>query len=163
MLIGCDFSHWQKDPDPAALKAAGVMFIGHKADEALARPQADSEYHRRRKLYQDAGFLWSAYCYLDGVDGINQADLFLDTVAPLDGNTALWLDLEKYANLQQAEQFLQRVHDRTGVWCVLYSRFEYIVNEIHATKSQIFKQCQFMVADPDSPLFPLVPLPWGSG
>jgi GH25 family lysozyme M1 (1,4-beta-N-acetylmuramidase) len=163
MLKGVDFYHGQRfDPDPGTLRAAGIVFIAHKAGEIDAPSPVDSEYHRRREKYQAEGFLWAAYYYEDGEDGIRQADFFLDTVAPLDGKTALWLDLEKYANLQQAEAFLQRVHDRTGVWCDLYSRAEYIVSEIHATKSQILKNCRPIMADPSSVLFPVTPLPWAS-
>lgn len=163
MLSGVDFSHWQRfDPDPDALRSIGVVFVAHKACEIDADLPVDEQYHRRREKYQSEGFLWAAYCYEDGVDGISQADFFLDTVMPLDGETALWLDLEKFANLPEAEQFLQRVHDRTGVWCVVYTRAEYIVSEIHATKSKILKNCQVMLADPNSALAPLVPLPWAN-
>lgn len=159
MLLVIDFSHWQQDPDPQALKNAGVVGIIHKCDELMANPQIDSEYLRRRKKYRnDNGFLWGAYCFEDGYDGAMQADLFLSVAD--DGATLLALDLERYANQQQAEQFVSRIYEKIGIWPVLYTRYEYIVNEIHATNSTVLANCPLWIADPNTPNRPLLPPPW---
>lgn len=159
MLLVIDMSHWQNDPDPAALKAAGVVGIIHKLYEYAADPPMDEKYARRKKLYTDAGFLWAGYCYEDGYDGVMQADKFIDAAQP-DGSTGLVLDLEKYANFQQAQEFIVRVYNRTGVYPILYSRYEYIVSQLLATKSHIFANCLLWLADPNVTSNPRVPLPW---
>lgn len=153
-----DCSHYQPVLDVAALKAAGVVGLVHKATEELAQTEPrDSTYLRHKAACLAGGLLWGAYCFEDGISGIEQADFYLNFVKP-DGQTLLALDLEKWATLEEAEQFVLRVHERTGIWCWLYTGVYYVL-AIRASQSKVLGNCRLWISAPNA-LVPPIPLPW---
>jgi lysozyme len=113
--------------DFAALKAAGLFAVIHKASQGLH--YVDPAYADRRKAAVDAGLLWGAYHFLDHSDPIAQADNFLQASGISLANSdpiLLACDFENSAHqptLKQCLTFMSEVDRNSppGVQCVLYS------------------------------------------
>ncbi|PYJ29568.1 MAG: hypothetical protein DME90_05130 [Verrucomicrobia bacterium] len=131
-------------PDFTAIKRQGVVGVIH---EATYPPFArDPKYVDRQMGALQAGLLWGAYHYANAGDPIRQADHFLSVVsnawAQADPGTRpsagvlLVLDFEKNGHYpggtmrpDQAVAFVERIHDRTGVYPGVYSG-EYHLNQV---------------------------------
>lgn len=123
-------------PDFAAMKRQGVVGVIH---EATYPPFVrDSKYLDRQMGALQAGLLWGAYHYANGSDPVRQADHFLSVVSsawaqanPVTRPSAgvlLVLDFEKNGHYpggtmraDQAVTFVERIHERTGVYPGIYS------------------------------------------
>lgn len=117
-----DIYHGNVVHDFAALKAAGIVGVIHKASQGAN--SADPMYAARRKLATDAGLLWGAYCFNTGEQTTDQIAQFFSHAEP-DANTLMALDFEDNPHSQmtlgQAEVFLQIADQRLGRKLVLYS------------------------------------------
>jgi lysozyme len=153
-MIVLDCSHYQPYLDVTAFKAAGVIGVIHKATQYTAKEPVDPYYEQHKRECLDAGLLWGSYCFGDPGDGKTQADFYLDKVKP-DGKTLLVLDLESGMDLRGAEDFVQHIRERTGVWPWLYSA-NYVINRIGGHNSSILANCELWVAG----FGPVIPLPW---
>lgn len=115
-----------KNPDFAALKAAGVMGIIHKVSQGL--DYQDPAYAARRVAAQAAGLLWGGYHFLNSSDPKAQADFFLKcaSVGDTEANSPILLaaDFENsnhQPTLQQLMIFMREVDAATPSQCVVYS------------------------------------------
>ncbi len=155
-LLILDCSHYQPRLDIAAFKAAGVVGVVHKATQYVANPQVDATYFTHRDQCLAAGLLWGAYLFFDArVDGVTQADFFLDTVKP-DANTLLAVDLEEAGvTLVEVEKCINRLHAKTGNWGWVYTA-EYEVDRIGGHKSNVLANTRLWVAGNG----PVIPSPW---
>ena len=137
-LKGIDVSHWQGDPDWAAVKADGVRFVIAKATESQS--VVDSEYANNRAQADSLGLPFSAYHYAwPGTttnDAVREADYFLDH-AMLKGRHLLpVLDLEEHNGLSPkkirawTKAWLARVHQRLGVKAIIYTSPAFWVNRM---------------------------------
>lgn len=84
-------------------------------------PKCDAQY----QLAKQHGLLLGVYHYAGGGSPISEADYFLANIKGYIGEAILILDWEEYQNASYnntnwARQFVNRVHEKTGVWCVLY-------------------------------------------
>jgi GH25 family lysozyme M1 (1,4-beta-N-acetylmuramidase) len=84
-------------------------------------PQCDAQYQSAKK----AGKLLGAYHYAGGGDPIAEADYFLANIAGYIHEAVLALDWEKIQNSAWGDstwcrKFVDRVHAKTGVWCLIY-------------------------------------------
>lgn len=122
-----DLSHHNTlDSDWAVqLKDAGVVGVIHKATQR--DDYTDDQYAQRRVEALAAGLKWGAYCFMEKGDGIEQADYLLK-VAGLDEVTRYVCDWEDYgdggsktASPSQVCAFMDRIDERTGRYCTLYS------------------------------------------
>jgi lysozyme len=113
--------------DFAAVKAAGILGVIHKASEGVAF--ADKLYAVRRKAFCDLGLKWGAYHFFHGdalgSDPKGEADHFLSVADP-DADTLIALDWEDVSQhgapkAFSARAFLERVEDRLGRKAVIYS------------------------------------------
>lgn len=154
-----DVSHWQDPVAPAALKAAGVMGIVHKATEiGRAGNPIDEKYAERKAACLAEGLLWGAYLYFDPGDGIKQAQFFLDTVNP-DGQTLLAIDLEEAGiALPDVEACIRHIYTETGVYPWVYTG-AYVIRRILGSTSELLGKCPLWIADPNNNP-PIVPMPW---
>lgn len=115
----------EKIPDFAALKAAGIFAIWHKASQGLH--YVDPKYQERRKAAQDAGLLFGAYHFQDATDPDNQADKFLEAsgVSSSAPQIALANDFEDggHAALHQCVAIMGNIDRNSppGIHSVLYS------------------------------------------
>ena len=117
-----DLSHYNPVTSFAAIQAGGIVGVIHKATQGTG--VVDPTYASRRQQALAAGLWWGAYHFGTDADGAAQADHFLSVVDP--GPTDLLvLDFEQNGNatmtLEQAEQFVTEVYDRTGRYPGFYS------------------------------------------
>lgn len=117
-----DLSHWNTVYDFMAVKASGVQAIIHKASQGLT---ADPQYAVRTGNFPDPMFtgFWGAYHFgVQGIDPVEQADLFLGIAA---GRKVLALDWEwnnaDTMTADQAAAFVNRIEEKTGRWPMLYT------------------------------------------
>lgn len=131
-------------PDFGAMKRQGIIGVIHEATyPSFVR---DPKYLDRQMGALQAGLLWGAYHYANASDPIRQADHFLSVVSnawaqanPVTRPSAgvlLVLDFEKNGHYpggtmrpDQAVAFVERIHERTGVYPGVYSG-EYHLNQV---------------------------------
>lgn len=129
-------SHYDEQAmDFGTLQRGGVDGIIH---EATYPPFVrDAKYGARQNAAVRAGIHWGSYHFGNGTDGRKQADHYLDFVsskwaessgAAKAAGVLLVLDAEHNThypggsmNAQQAMRFVERVHERTGIYPGLYS------------------------------------------
>lgn len=118
-----DISSFQGHPDFAALKAAGIVGVLHKATEGVGFH--DANYAANKAAAKAAGLKWGAYHFGTGSNPAAQADEFLQ-VAGLAGDELAVLDFEDNTHgtqmaLTGARTFVQRIFDKLGRWPGFYS------------------------------------------
>lgn len=87
------------------------------------------------------------YHYADGGNAISEADSFVNTTAAYHGKAMLVLDWEQYGNFSWGNgawvrQFVNRVHERTSVWPVVYVQR----SAVWQISSDVRQQCMLWVA-----------------
>jgi lysozyme len=153
-------------PDFGQMKAEGIVGVLHEA--TYPRFVVDDKYSSRQGAAVRAGLLWGAYHYANASDPIRQADHFLSTVesawrraegAGRPNEILLVLDFEKNGHypggtmrIDQAVAFVERIHERTGVYPGLYSgeyRIRGIINStgVSTTHKQVLARCWLWVAN----------------
>jgi len=123
-------------PDFDTMKRQGIIGVIHEATYPAF--QRDAKYLDRQMGALRAGLLWGAYHYANASDPVRQADHFLSVVSnawaqanPVTRPSAgvlLVLDFEKNGHYpggtmrpEQAVAFVERIHQRTGVYPGIYS------------------------------------------
>lgn len=119
-MNGYDVSGWQ----PANITRAAP------ADFAIVKTTEGTNFRNGSWVAQATGAVETGkalglYHYADGGDAIAEADYFVNTVGSYAGRAILVLDWESYGNSSWGNGnwvrlFVNRVHDRTGVWPMVY-------------------------------------------
>lgn len=83
------------------------------------------KYNYQVELAKSLGKKLGYYHYAGGGDPVAEADYFINNISGYVGTGMLIIDWEGYQNsafgtTTWVRQFVDRVHDRTGVWCVIY-------------------------------------------
>lgn len=146
--------HGGYGPGLAKAKAAGIAGVICKATQG--QDWRDGTFARIVTAARGAGLVVGAYHFASGSsDGAQQADHFLSTVAPLftGGSIVLALDWEGNPDRtngdmtpENARRFVQRIHDRTGVWPLLYSGTSYLGSHLGRAPCPILGQCPLWAA-----------------
>lgn len=117
MLKGVDVSNWQAGIAPSQL---GVDFCICKATEGdyFVDGYCDG-------FVQDCkanGVLWGFYHFASGKDPIVEAEYFYNNCKGYfgEGIPVLDFEIDTDANVTWCEMFLNRLHELTGVWAMLY-------------------------------------------
>src|SRR5947208_2193937 len=154
-------------PDFDAMKREGIIGVIHEATyPKLAR---DSKYVDRQMGALRAGLLWGAYHYADATDPVRQADHFLSVVSSCwvqanpvvraSSGVLLVLDFEKNGHYpggsmrpDQAVAFVERIHERTGVYPGIYGSEYYlrqVLNSPKVTNAQrkVLANCWLWIAN----------------
>lgn len=123
-LSGVDVSSYQDGID---LQAVPCDFAIIKATEGTnyVNPSCNAQWDSA------GGKLKGLYHFASGTDAIAEADFFVGSIANYVGHAILVLDWEAYAiacGTDWAWTWLSRVHDRTGVWPLIYMSNS-VVNE----------------------------------
>jgi len=113
-----DLLHHNGDVDFEAAAAAGIVGVIHKATQGLT--YTDPVYVPNQKKASMAGLFWGAYHFGTGSDGVQQAEFFLQQVAPAT-DTLLVLDFEAHPQgpsmtLEEARAFVTHIRQATGRW-----------------------------------------------
>ena len=160
------------------MREQGIVGVIHEA--TYPRNVRDAYYASRQRQATRAGLLWGAYHFANASNPVAQADFFLRTVSSAwyaadpsgrPQQVLLVLDFEKNGHypggtmrVDQAVSFIQRVHDRTGVYPGLYSnehRIDTVLNNPRVTpaQKQILRRCWLWVANYHAR--PVSVAPWG--
>lgn len=88
---------------------------------SYVNPSCDKQYQHAKKN----GLKLGVYHYAGGGNPVAEADYFLKNIAGYIHEAILVLDWEQHQNAQYtnpnwARQFVDRVHEKTGVWCIIY-------------------------------------------
>ncbi len=128
--------------DFAKLRAAnwnGIKCEGVILKASQGARIADPKYAERIPLARDQGFLTGAYAYNTGEAVADQVVEFLNVAQP-DAATALFLDFEDNTasemTLAQALEFLDRVDQKVGRCCGIYSGNRMKQQVVAATAAQ---------------------------
>jgi lysozyme len=159
-----DLSHHNSVTSFAAVRAAGVLALFHKATQGGA--YADPTFASRRADALGAGLLFGAYHFGTGGAPLVQADHFVATAG---ADHPLVLDFESNPSgdsmtLAEAEQFVARLFALTGRYPGLYSGDAVRSALAHAAITQarqtILSRCWLWIAE-YAPA-PVVPAVWNN-
>ena len=117
MLNGIDISNWQKDIDISKLSPI-VDFIIVKATEGLTyvSPSCDKQVQATIKSDRLFGF----YHFGRNNDPIKEADFFIKNCKGYFYNGIPVLDWEDNQSVEWVNKFVNRVYEKTGIWCWIY-------------------------------------------
>ena len=126
-------------------------------------PKCDAQYQHAKKN----GLKLGAYHYAGGGDPVAEADYFLKNIQGYIGEAILVLDWEEYQNAQYnnmnwCRQFVDRIHEKTGIWCIMYgnrqdaNRFKNVANDCGLW----FAGFPDLRASWEAPSFPYNIAPW---
>lgn len=117
-----DISQWQGNINWPAVKAAGYPIAIIKMTGGDAGLYTDSKANQNYYGAKNVGILVGGYHFAGGGNAANEADFFIAAMSPLEENDVMVLDWE----IQHPDPvgwcttFVNRVHDRTGVWPLIY-------------------------------------------
>lgn len=142
-----DLSHHNANVDFNTVKQSGIAGIIHKATQGPT--YTDPTYADRKKQAVEAGLMWGAYHFGTGGDAAGQAAHFLDVVQP-GPNDLLVLDFEENTSgstmtLEEAEDFVSYIHEKTGHWPGFYSGKD-IKEALGNRTDTILANCWFWLA-----------------
>lgn len=127
MLKGIDVSSWQGFP----FTNASVEQAYNESDFIITKATQGTNYINPccddtvQRCIKD-GKLWGFYHYAGNGNAINEAEYFVKHCKGYFGNGIPVLDFESYQNEnnwnndQWCRQFVEKVHELTDVWCVIY-------------------------------------------
>ena len=152
--------------DFARMDAEGIVGVIHEA--SYPPYVVDDKYAVRQGAATRAGLLWGAYHFANASDPVRQADFFLNTVERTwrragqesrPNEILLVLDFEKNGHypggtmrVGQAVAFIERIHERTGVYPGLYSneyRIRDVINSpaVSSAHKRVLTRCWLWVAN----------------
>lgn len=121
-LNGIDISSHQAGINISKLTTTDFVIVKATQGTTYVNPCFEKHYNEAKK----AGKLLGTYHYFGGNDPVKEADFYIKTVGKRVGEGILVLDWEGYQNSSFAKgpsvawKFLQRVHDKTGIWPMIY-------------------------------------------
>jgi len=117
-----DISQWQGNINWQAVKADGYQIAVIKMGGGDAGLYTDSKATQNYYGAKSAGLALGGYHFAGGGNPVNEADFFISCMSPLEENDVLVLDWEiNHADpVGWCEQFAQRIHDRIGIWPIVY-------------------------------------------
>jgi GH25 family lysozyme M1 (1,4-beta-N-acetylmuramidase) len=154
-ILGFDASQFQgTNISFPQVKTAGYLFGICRATYAYPGQsiKIDPTFNRNYYGMVSAGILPGGYHKIGWTDPIAEADAFVNAMSPLSPGDLLAHDMEPAsdvaipANWSEFEQaYVQRVHDRTGVWSI---RYENISMNNSMPKQGCVTNCPSWVAAP---------------
>ncbi|HEX6465187.1 MAG TPA: glycoside hydrolase family 25 protein [Vicinamibacterales bacterium] len=157
-----DLSHHNGAVDlTAAATTGGIVGVIHKATQGLS--YVDPLYQTNQQKARTAGLLWGAYHFGTGSDGVQQAEFFLNQIAP-STDTLLVLDFESNQQgpsmtLEEARAFVTHIQQNTGRWPGLYAG-HYLKTLLGTSKDEVLANCWFWLSQYGPTA--VVPANWGT-
>lgn len=117
-----DVSQWQGVINWQAVKASGYVGAVIKVSGGDAGLYVDRLAAVNYDGARNAGLAFGTYHFAGGGDPVNEADYFVNVCSPLDENQVLVLDweIQHPDPVSWVDAFTRRVHDRCGVWPLVY-------------------------------------------
>jgi len=117
-----DVSQYQGNINWPAVKASGVEIAIIKMGGADAGLYTDSKANQNYYAAKAAGLTLGLYYFAGPGNAQNQADHFVSLCSPLEKDDVLILDWEIQSPdpVGFCKAFVDRVHDRTGIWPLIY-------------------------------------------
>jgi lysozyme len=142
-----DLSHFNQHPDFEQAKGDGILGVFHKATQGTR--YFDPTYIAHRNAAQAAGLLWGAYHFGTGADGVEQAEFFLQKVAPAQ-DVLLVLDFEfnpqgPTMTLEEARAFVTHIQSVTGRYPGLYAG-AYLKEKLGTQNDPVLANCWFWLS-----------------
>ena len=118
-LQGIDISNWQEGIDLANL-THDIDFVIAKATEGIGYTDRCCDGFIEQA--KDLGLLWGFYHFARENDPEQEADYFYNETRNYftHGIPILDYETQNYDNVEWCEKWLQRIHDLSGVWPILY-------------------------------------------
>lgn len=115
-----DVASYQSVTASTDVGAEGII-VKATQGTGYVNPLCDQQYQHAKKH----GLKLGVYHYAGGGNPVAEADYFLRNIQGYIHEAILVLDWEKnqnaqYTNPNWARQFVNRVHEKTGVWCLIY-------------------------------------------
>ncbi len=116
-MNGIDISNWQAGLDVRSLP---VDFCICKATEGIGFVDGTCDWFVQQCI--ESGKLWGFYHFARENDPVDEANYFYENCKNYFGQGVPVLDYEidNYDNREWCERFINRVHELSGVWCLLY-------------------------------------------
>ncbi|MDR3406526.1 MAG: glycoside hydrolase family 25 protein [Chthoniobacter sp.] len=171
-------SHYdERTSDFSSLQRSGLGAIIHEATYPAF--DYDAKYAYRQEEAMKAGLLWGAYHFANASDGRKQADHFINFVGAKwaaghnpaqPSGVLLVLDAEQNThypggsmNVDQAVRFIERVHERTGIYPGLYSNENWLKRvfgdpTVSSNSRETLRKCWLWIANYHKP--PATTSPW---
>ncbi|WP_179395066.1 GH25 family lysozyme [Lacticaseibacillus absianus] len=109
--------------DAAALPQIGAVIIKATQGTTYVNPKCNGQYAAAKAAGKKLGL----YHYASGSDPVAEANYFISNIKNYVGEALLAIDWEGYQNAAYGKnanwvkQFVTRVHELTGQWCLLYT------------------------------------------
>lgn len=117
-LHGIDISNWQGGTDIKQYFGVYDFFI-MKATEGTWFVDKYCDPWVQDCIDNDQ--LWGFYHFANMGDAYMEADFFVDNCANYFGKGIPVLDWEQSQSVEWVNTFVERVHERTGIWCWIYA------------------------------------------
>lgn len=106
-------------------KSIGGVIVKATQGLGYVNPLCNAQYNEAKHL----GKMLGIYHYAEGNNPVSEADYFIKSIKNYVHKAVLVLDWERYQNRawgssEWAERFVNRVHELTGVWPLLYTGVE---------------------------------------
>ena len=117
-MRGIDISNWQAGIIPSQL---GIDFCIAKATEGIGYVDPTCDTYIQDCIAND--ILWGFYHFARENDPVTEAEFFYENCKNYFRHGIPVLDYEttNYNNVDWCEKFIQRLHDLSGIWCLLYT------------------------------------------
>lgn len=117
-LKGIDISNWQAGINLSAV-APNVDFVIVKATEGIGfvDKQCDKFFHEAKRLGKKLGF----YHFARTNNAVAEADFFYQNTKDYFGQAIPILDWEVDDSVAWVNEFVNRIHELSGVWCWVYA------------------------------------------
>lgn len=116
MIDFIDISSWQGDIDLSPLPIDAVI-VKATQDIDYVNPYCDSKVQQAISL----GLLWGFYHFAGDSNPRLEADYFIENCENYFKHGIPVLDWEGNQSVEWVNIFVNRVHERTGVWCWIYA------------------------------------------
>lgn len=116
-MRGIDISNWQAGMD---LSAVDIDFCICKATEGLGYVDPTCDNFVQQCI--NKGILWGFYHFARENNPEDEAQFFYDNCSNYFNHGIPVLDYEttNYNNVEWCERFIYKLHDISGVWCIIY-------------------------------------------
>ena len=117
MIRAIDISSYQEGIDIGGIQGVGCVIIKATQDTGYVNPCCDAFYQATKSR----GLLRGFYHYAGNSGATAEADYFIENTLGYFGDGVPVLDWEENQSVEWVNEFVNRIHDRMGVWPIIYA------------------------------------------